>query len=158
MSHSTIASRPVSRPSATAIRTFRNAVAFLDTLPNFEKRPNGRHTANTFKISRMQRLLAALDNPQREFRSVHIAGTKGKGSTAAMLASMLQGNQFNVGLYTSPHILDIRERIKINDRVISEPEMTRHVAKVASVIRRMRNDPPTFFEAVTAVAFLCFAG
>jgi len=157
MSHSTIASRPPTRVAGTAIRTYRNAVSFLDSLPNFEKRPTPRTIANAFKLSRMTRLLAALGNPQREFKTVHIAGTKGKGSTSAMLAGMLQNNNLTIGLYTSPHLLDTRERIKVNDKMISEPEMARLVAKVAITIRKMKNDPPTYFEALTAVAFLYFA-
>ncbi len=158
MSHSTIATRPTVRTSGTPIRTYRNAVAWLDSLPNFEKRPTSRAAANAFKLSRVQKLLAALGNPQKDFRTVHVAGTKGKGSTSAMLSSMLHGNRMTVGLYASPHILDLRERIKINDRVISEPDTTRLVAKVANVARRlMKGDPPTFFEAVTAVAFMYFA-
>ena len=63
----------------------------------------------------MNRLLSAVGNPHKALRTVHIAGTKGKGSTAAMLSNMLQGCGLNVGVYSSPHVLDIRERIMIND-------------------------------------------
>lgn len=105
----------------------------------------------------MQRLLSALGNPHKQFKSAHIAGTKGKGSTAAMLAGMVRANKLTVGLYTSPHLMDLRERIVVNERMISEPEFARLTAKVAPVVRRMKNDPPTFFETLTAVAFLYFA-
>ncbi len=139
------------------IRTYRNAVAFLDSLTNYENLPLGRRAPQSFKLARMIRLMAELKNPHRAFRSAHVAGTKGKGSTATMIASMLQANGLEVGLYTSPHLLDVRERITINGRMISEPEFARLTARVAQAARRLRNDPPTFFEALTAVAFLYFA-
>jgi len=158
MNPTTTLTRRTARAVPTAIRTYRNALAYLESLPNFEKRPTGRAASHAFKLSRIQKMLATLGNPHKEFRTAHIAGTKGKGSTAAMLASMLHGNRLTVGLYTSPHILDVRERIVVNDRVISEPEMTRLVAKVAQIARRLKDDPPTHFEVLTCVAFLYFAG
>ncbi|MFQ5490205.1 MAG: bifunctional folylpolyglutamate synthase/dihydrofolate synthase [Phycisphaerae bacterium] len=102
----------------------------------------------------MNRLLAALDNPHKQLRTIHIAGTKGKGSTATMLAHMLQHGGYKVGLYTSPHLLTVRERVAVDGRVIGETAFTRLVRKVAEVANR--GDPPTFFEVLTAVAFLYF--
>jgi dihydrofolate synthase/folylpolyglutamate synthase len=148
---------PKNRAFSGGIRTYRNAVAFLDSLVNFERIPPRKDLSQAFKFKRVQRLMSDLGNPQKRFRSVHIAGTKGKGSTAAMLAAMLRQNKLTVGLYTSPHIMDLRERITINGRMIPEPEMTRLTARVATVARRMKNDPPSYFEVLTAVAFLYFA-
>lgn len=105
----------------------------------------------------MNRLLAQLDNPHRKFKSVHIVGTKGKGSTAAMLASMLQSCGMKIGLYSSPHLVHLRERISINDHMISEAELTRLTAEVAKAAAKHKNDTPTFFETMTAVAFLYYA-
>jgi len=102
-------------------------------------------------------MLADLDNPQKSFRSVHIAGTKGKGSTAAMLSNMLQGNHLKVGLYTSPHIVDVRERITINGHMISESNLGKLVGRIAYVVEKAKADTPTFFEFITAVAFQYFA-
>ena len=103
-----------SKPPSREIRTFRSAVNYLDSLINYERARRVHYTSNRFGLARMNRLLAALGNPQRSFKSAHIAGTKGKGSTATMLAAMLRGCGYKVGLYTSPHILNIRERIRIN--------------------------------------------
>ncbi|MFO0974591.1 MAG: folylpolyglutamate synthase/dihydrofolate synthase family protein [Phycisphaerae bacterium] len=143
--------------TAGAIKTFRQAVAFLESLPNLENSSRPRDVANAFKLSRMVRLMGELGNPQKTLRVAHIAGTKGKGSTAAMLAGMLRENDLRVGLYLSPHILDIRERISVNGRMISEPEFTRLTTRVAGVIRRLKNERPTYFEALTAIGFLYFA-
>ncbi len=101
--------------------------------------------------------MAALGNPQREFRSVHIAGTKGKGSTAAMMGNMLHAAGLRVGVYTSPHMIELRERIVIGDRMISESDMTRQLNRVAAAAKSLARDEPTFFEIMTAVAFLHFA-
>jgi len=115
-----------------------------------------RYTPETFDLSRMRSLLAKLGNPQDRFRSVHIAGTKGKGSTCAMTASMLEACGYKVGLYTSPHLTDIRERIQINGRMISEEDFARMARAVERAAGRMKT-VPTFFDALTAMAFRYFA-
>lgn len=129
---------------------------YLNTLVNFEKRPPGRRDA-PFKLDRMHRILAALGSPEKRFRCVHIAGTKGKGSTVAMLAGMLHGAGHKVGVYTSPHVMNIRERIAIGPTLISEHEFGRVIGKVADAVQRNHLDAPTYFEALTAAAFLYFA-
>lgn len=105
----------------------------------------------------MNRLLAALGNPHREFKSAHVAGTKGKGSTCTMLASMLQACGYKVGLYTSPHILDVRERIMVNGEMISEAGFARCVGAVISALPKAKLPEPTYFEVLTAAAFRHFA-
>ena len=104
----------------------------------------------------MNRLLKGLGNPHRGLRAVHIAGTKGKGSTATMLAHMLRGCGHTVGLYTSPHLLNLRERITVDGDMIAEIQLTRIMAKIALVVKRLR-DSPTFFEIMTAAACQHFA-
>lgn len=112
-------------------------------------------------------LLSMLGNPQNSFRSIHIAGTNGKGSTSAMIASMLQAAGERVGLFTSPHLVSFTERIKVNNVEITEAEVVELAGEVKGIISRLSAetleprtpDPflnPTFFEFVTAVAFLCF--
>jgi dihydrofolate synthase/folylpolyglutamate synthase len=101
--------------------------------------------------------LAALGKPHRTFKSVHIAGTKGKGSTATMVAEMLRACGMKVGLYTSPHLLNIRERIVVNGKMISESVFAKAVAAVAAVAPEARVPKPTYFEVLTSVAFLHFA-
>src|SRR6185437_16157148 len=96
-----------------------------------------------------------LGNPQESFKSVHIAGTKGKGSTCAMIASMLEASGYRVGLYTSPHLVDVRERISVNGEMISQAEFARLVKHVEPIIRRMK-PTPTYFDVLTALSFKYF--
>ncbi len=132
-------------------------MTFLDSMVNHERMARVGYTPRNFNLARMSRLLAGLGNPHRELKSVHIAGTKGKGSTAAMLSAMLSNCGLKVGLYTSPHLLDVRERIQINGQMIPEPEMTRLMSRIAPVVRRLGKDEPTYFELLTALAFLYYA-
>ena len=88
----------------------------------------------------MVKILSKLGNPHKKLRCVHIAGTKGKGSTATMLSHMIENCGYRVGLYTSPHILNLRERVMINHRMISESQMTRCIAKVAPVVEEAIDD------------------
>ncbi|MBI4717750.1 MAG: bifunctional folylpolyglutamate synthase/dihydrofolate synthase [Planctomycetes bacterium] len=105
----------------------------------------------------MNRILQALGNPHKAFKSAHIAGTKGKGSTATMLAEMLRGCDLQVGLYTSPHLLDVRERIAVNSEKISETDFARTVSAVAAAATKAKVPDPTYFEVLTAAAFYHFA-
>ena len=106
-------------------------------------------------LERMQKLCERLCHPQNNFKSVHIAGTNGKGSTAAMLASILKKVGYRVGLYTSPHLEDFCERIQINGNRITPEEVLRCSAEVQEV--EDKEDPLTFFEMSTAMAFRYFA-
>jgi len=108
-----------------------------------------------FKLDRMNQLMALLDSPQAKFPSVHVAGTKGKGSTASLIASTLQVCGYKVGLYTSPHLEDFRERIIINGEIISEQQ----IIDLADQMRPLTEKVPetTTFELTTAMAFLYFA-
>ncbi len=103
----------------------------------------------------VSRLLDAVGRPHESYRVVHVGGTNGKGSTAAMLASILREAGYSVGLYTSPHLVDFTERIRVNGRAID----TNEVVRLAEDLRaRMPGDvDPTFFEFTTAMAFLAFA-
>ena len=154
-----LATKAVSRGRSSngVIRTYRAALRFLGSVTDYEKLTRVGYNHTTFNLSRMNRLLKGLDNPHRNFRSVHIAGTKGKGSTATMLARMLEACGRRTGLYTSPHMVDLRERISIDGKLISEAELTRTIARIAPVVKQLRNDDPTFFEIMTAAAFLHFA-
>lgn len=145
------------KPTAGDIRTFRSAVGYLDSLTNHERGPSAQYTASNFSLARTTRLLSALDKPHRDFRSVHIAGTKGKGSTATMLAAMVRGCGIKVGLYTSPHVLNIRERIVVDGKKISEAAFAKVIAAVAKITTKARVLSPTYFEVLTAAAFKHFA-
>jgi len=115
-----------------------------------------QYTPNNFNLARMNRLLSALGNPHRSFKSIHIAGTKGKGSTATMLAEMLRASGFKVGLYTSPHLLSIRERIIVDGKMISESAFAKAVGAVVSITAKARVPKPTYFEVLTAAGFHYF--
>ena len=106
-------------------------------------------------LDTMRALLGRIGNPQQRFRAFHIGGTNGKGSTAAMTAAILQHSGLRVGLYTSPHLVDFRERIRVNGGLISEECVIDSVWR----LRRAAQDDlhPTFFELTTAMAFLHFA-
>ncbi|MBK7883211.1 MAG: bifunctional folylpolyglutamate synthase/dihydrofolate synthase [Chitinophagaceae bacterium] len=99
-------------------------------------------------------LCEALDNPHLRFKSIHIAGTNGKGSTSHMLASILQQAGYKVGLYTSPHIKDFRERIKINGKMVSEDFVIGFVEHTRHISQKIQ---PSFFELTVAMAFEYFA-
>ncbi|MDI6731949.1 MAG: folylpolyglutamate synthase/dihydrofolate synthase family protein [Candidatus Margulisbacteria bacterium] len=123
-------------------------------------------------LHRISHLLKRLNNPQDQFQSIHIAGTNGKGSTAAMLASILAEAGYKVGLYTSPHFLEYNERIKINGENISDKDLEEGIRKVKKAVEEMRGrgpvkaregrrgqraEQPTVFEVLTAAAFWYFA-
>jgi len=107
-------------------------------------------------LDRITYLLARLGDPHLKLRSIHIAGTNGKGSTAVMISSMLKEAGYRVGLYTSPHLFDYRERIKVNGRDISRKDLEAGLEKVRKISGRMKSKP-TVFEALTAAAFWYFA-
>lgn len=144
-------------PPGGQIRNFRAAVGFLNSAVNYETQTRVSYTTNNFSLSRMNRLLVALGNPHRKFRAVQIAGTKGKGSTATMVAEMLHGCGYKVGLYTSPHVSTIRERICINGEMVPELTFTHLFREVAPAARSIKGVEPTYFELLTAAAFLHFA-
>ncbi|MCO6476630.1 MAG: bifunctional folylpolyglutamate synthase/dihydrofolate synthase [Phaeodactylibacter sp.] len=105
-------------------------------------------------LNNIRSLCAALGNPERRFPSLHIAGTNGKGSTAHMLAAVLQAAGWRVGLYTSPHYRDFRERIKINGRYITRRQAVEFVDRCRPLFSSIQ---PSFFEITVAMAFDHFA-
>ena len=114
-----------------------------------------------FGIDRMRALTAALGHPERAQPVIHLAGTNGKGSTAAMLDAILRAAGKRVGLYTSPHLVRLGERVQVDRRLLTEAEIVAYVAELGPVSELLgRQDPderPSFFEFMTAMAFLQFA-
>jgi dihydrofolate synthase/folylpolyglutamate synthase len=138
--------------------TYDEAIAFWYGRIDYERR---QPRPGDLKLDRMRTLLAGLGDPHRRVRCVHVAGTKGKGSTCAILASVLRAAGYRTGLFTSPHLTDVSERIQVDGVPISRDEMAMHMSKVADVVRQMdaAGDPtmsPTFFEIITALGFLQF--
>lgn len=114
-----------------------------------------------FGIDRMRLLSAALGNPERSFPVIHLAGTNGKGSTAAMLDAILRAAGRRVGLYTSPHLVRLGERVQVDREILSEAEIVAFTRELLPIAARLgAEDPdnhPSFFEFMTAMAFLQFA-
>ena len=99
-------------------------------------------------------ILDLLQHPEKEFKSIHVAGTNGKGSVTHLLASVFQEAGYKTGIYCSPHLLDFRERMKVNGKMISEEEVISFVEKYSPLIQNIQ---PSFFEYTTAMAFQFFA-
>src|SRR5580704_8685122 len=144
------------RHEAKPIFSYSKALRFLSTLSDFERLRIVRYNSENFNLERMRTLLKKLGSPQDHFRSVHVAGTKGKGSTCAMIAAMLQANGYKVGLYTSPHLVDVRERIVIDGEMIPQASFARLVRLMESTVGKIKPSP-TYFDVLTAMAFKYFA-
>ena len=132
--------------------TYAETIDYLFTrLPMFS-----RIGAAAYKkdLTNTIRLCEALGNPQHQFKSIHIAGTNGKGSVSHMMAAIFQTGGYKTGLYTSPHLKDFRERIKINGEMCSEAFVVRFTEKIQPLIEKIE---PSFFEITVAMAFSWFA-
>lgn len=137
---------------------------FLTRRINYERTTTVPYQSGEFRLDRMRRLLSLLGDPHRSVKAVHIAGTKGKGSTAAMMASILQSAGYRTGLYTSPHLERIEERIVIDAQMCPPETFLRLAADVQPAVEQLDREAesvggfgPTFFEVTTAMAFLRFA-
>lgn len=139
------------------------ALQWLEKRSNFEQLPADHDHKTAFTLTRMRALLRAIGNPERHFPSAHLAGTKGKGSTAAMLAAIVQASGYRVGCYLSPHVNKIEERISVAGKQISSPDLLAAfrrvipaVEKLDQIASRKKTTGPTWFEVLTAVAFIHF--
>lgn len=139
--------------------SYQAALKCLHDRVNVERTRVMRLRRDLFKLQRMRALMDGLGNPQDAIKTVHIAGTKGKGSVCAMTSSALEACGFAVGSYTSPHLMDIRERIQINGRLISTSDFTKTLARVETVAEQIesKHGKPTFFEMLTAMSLCYFA-
>lgn len=137
---------------------FAAAMTYAETIHYlFQKLPMfSRIGAAAFRkdLTNTLRLCEALGNPQHKFKSIHIAGTNGKGSTSHMLAAILQSAGYKTGLYTSPHLKDFRERIRINGHFCTEAFIVDFTERIQPLIRELE---PSFFEITVAMAFDYFA-
>ncbi|MDP3790696.1 MAG: folylpolyglutamate synthase/dihydrofolate synthase family protein [Candidatus Omnitrophota bacterium] len=135
---------------------YQEALLYLESFVNYEKIDSYDYRSS-LKLEKMKRFAALLGDPQNHTRSIHVAGTKGKGSTAAFIYSILSNAGFKVGLYTSPHLVDFRERIRINGELISEEDLSSILDKIRNIVENyMKDDRPSFFEVYTALAYLYF--
>src|SRR5579859_7586193 len=140
---------------------FQEAVRYLLSLGRELAAPT-QAAAAKFNLENIRILTEYLGHPERKYPCAHIAGTNGKGSTAAFLESILRAAGYRVGLYTSPHLERLNERIRIKDEEIPDEVFAGVFTRVHAVIETLLADGtlrahPTFFECVTAIAFLYFA-
>jgi dihydrofolate synthase/folylpolyglutamate synthase len=134
---------------------YKEALQYLYGLTNYEIKSTFAYAPQYFDLKRVYRLLDALGNPHHRFRTVHVAGTKGKGSTCAMLASILQAAGYHTGLYTSPHLHTFRERIQVDGTYIPESAFADLVREIRPHVEQDKE--LTTFEVATAMAFAYFA-
>jgi dihydrofolate synthase/folylpolyglutamate synthase len=139
-------------------RTYQEALRYLFGKTDYEKQTRVSYNVTTFDLKRTERLMSLVGDPHKEIPAAHIAGTKGKGSTATMLAKMLEANGYTVGLYTSPHLVSLHERITVNSKMISNSEMLGLLNRIHGPVEKMAGNggAPTFFEIMTVLAFMHF--
>ena len=131
---------------------YQKTIDFLFTqFPSYQKKGESAFKPGLERILKLSKL---VNNPHEKFKSIHIAGTNGKGSCSHMLASILQESGYKVGLFTSPHLKDFRERIKINGTEITEQNVIDFVDRFKNKANSIQ---PSFFEYTTIMAFEHFA-
>ncbi len=142
---------------------YDGAIDFLLSRIDYERMLSIRYDQRDLKLERMHELVERLGNPGQGMPIVHVAGTKGKGSTSAMTAAMLSAAGYRTGLYTSPHLARLEERMTVDGQEASADEMVALVGRVRPVVEAMDREAggsehgPTYFEIVTALALLHFA-
>jgi dihydrofolate synthase/folylpolyglutamate synthase len=135
--------------------TYREALAYIYSFTDYEQRGFAAYAPEFYDLDRVRRLLALLGDPQRSFQAVHVAGTKGKGSTAAMIESILRATGVRTGLYTSPHLHTFRERIQAGGEMISESDLVRLVEETRHLVAQVPS--VTTFEVMTSLALAWYA-
>jgi dihydrofolate synthase / folylpolyglutamate synthase len=151
-------------PPVTAT-AYQRATAYLFGRIDYERAPAITYGARQFKLERMHQLLAATGNPHHDIPIVHVAGTKGKGSTSTMIAAILTAAGRRTGLFTSPHLVNLEERIAVDGQSCSADELVALVEQLRPIVDRMDREAeqheeecgPTYFELTTVMALLYFA-
>lgn len=132
--------------------TYQESISFLfSQLPMFQSVGGSAYKPG---LERVHQLLELCGNPHQGLTTLHVAGTNGKGSTSAMLASVLRASGLKVGLFTSPHLVDFRERIRVNGAMVTEEFVVQFVQQMQPYIPATIE--PSFFELTTAMAFAYF--
>jgi dihydrofolate synthase / folylpolyglutamate synthase len=139
---------------------YKQAEDYILNFTDYEKMPGIAYTSTNYDLRRMEKLLQPLGNPHLGTRTVHVAGTKGKGSTAAMISQTLIAAGYRTGLFTSPHLHTLRERIRINGAMISETDFAAFVTELKPIVESVNKQAAfgelTTFEILTAVVFAYF--
>ncbi|MEA3442448.1 MAG: folylpolyglutamate synthase/dihydrofolate synthase family protein [Chloroflexota bacterium] len=132
------------------------AEEYLSRFINYENISGISYASYDYDLGHIEELLRLLGNPHLSARTVHVAGTKGKGSVAAMIAQVLTLSGYRTGLYTSPHLHNLRERIKVDNTLISQEEFASLMTRLKPYFKALNGRELTFFEALTIVAFVHF--
>ncbi len=139
---------------------YRQAEEYLNSFVNYEQVPGVSYAQPGYSLEHVEELLRRMGNPQLAAKAVHIAGTKGKGSVAAMTARVLSASEFKTGLYTSPHFHTVRERISIDGGLISEAGFADAMSEISAFVEPMRGDTAfrqfTYYEVLTLLGFALF--
>jgi dihydrofolate synthase/folylpolyglutamate synthase len=139
---------------------YSQAEDYLNSFVNYEQIPGITYAAPGYSLRHIEELLNRMGDPQLAARTIHIAGTKGKGSVAIMIAQALSDSGYKTGLYTSPHLHTLRERVSVDGSLIPEAEFAAAMAEVKPFIESMKQDTTfrqlTYFEALTALTFAYF--
>ncbi len=140
--------------------TYRQAAEWLEALANPERSGLGPRFARRMDLEATLRMMALLGDPHQGLRAVHVAGTKGKGSVSAMIESAARAAGHSTALFTSPHLVSWRERVRLDGAPVSETTIARLASRVRPVVEQVEAEGlrrPSFFEACAAIAFLAFA-
>ena len=147
---------------AMEFKTFDQVVEYMEHFTNLERKTD-KYSTRTYRLDRMQAIMDVLGNPQRKYKTIHVAGSKGKGSTASYIAAGLKAMGYKVGLYMSPHVSDYRERFTLCGQFVPDSDLVlvgNHLASALVGFRfcdQLGENEPTTFELYTAFAFLLFA-
>ncbi len=136
-----------------AFESFDQAIQYMNSFMNLE-RSTDKYSEKTYRLDRVRRMLELLGNPQNSYKTIHIAGSKGKGSTAAFIANAIQALGYKTGLYMSPHVSDYRERFTLCGAFIDDKDLIRTADELKEGIKSVED--PTTFELYTVFAFLLF--
>ena len=139
---------------------YEAALAYIEAFIDYERSPDFSRQARLYNLNRISQLLELLGNPHDRLQVIHIAGSKGKGSTAALVASVLTHAGYKTGLFTSPHLITPRERCRINGDLISKADIAFYIEKLKPAIESVSASEfgrVSFFEIYTALAFSYFA-
>lgn len=139
------------------LNSFEDVVLFMEKYLNLEKKPE-LYSSKTYRLDRMKAMMACLGNPQNSYKIIHVAGSKGKGSTASFIASLLESSGYKTGLYMSPHVTDYRERFTNCGKFFSDKELIDCGNELKDKLDGFTYNGmnPTVFEMYTAFAFLLF--
>ena len=142
-------------------QSFDQVMKYMESFTNLEKKTDN-YTTRTYRLDRMQAIMKTLGNPQESYKTIHVAGSKGKGSTASYIAAALRASGFKTGLYMSPHVSDYRERFTIDGEYIEDSVLLSVADKLVCALDgfhfcdELGENQPTTFELYTAYAFLLF--